>query len=305
MSSLSPPSPSSSTSGSQQPVVDPLPPDRRGGRPQDPIWDEVLVEDGIVSCLKCEKIIHTSGKTHVERVRYHFEKKCSKRLNTPLITSDFVKQLEKALAILSVLSTFQKAFEKNTKPPSDVYRMFLELPEQYNALSIPISDLGKIGQILKERFDFIYGDAHGVAYLLDPRYLGQNMDDGTREQVQSFITHGQQSVEVTLVYKKKLPVFQYWNGRSQFPLLRDVALTVFSANCSSAAAERNFSAHKFVHSQARNRLQDASVEKLVFLFFNAKNFDNEDMAFYEMTDDLADASVDEDSSNEDSDFEYY
>ncbi|KAE9014137.1 hypothetical protein PF005_g2525 [Phytophthora fragariae] len=46
---------------------------RRGGRPQDPVWDQVLVDDGIVSCLKCEKIIHTSGKTHVERVRYHFE----------------------------------------------------------------------------------------------------------------------------------------------------------------------------------------------------------------------------------------
>ncbi|KAG2797023.1 hypothetical protein PC116_g26913 [Phytophthora cactorum] len=49
----------------------------------------MLVEDGIVSCLKCEKIIHTSGKTHVERARYHFDKKCSKRLKTPLITSVF------------------------------------------------------------------------------------------------------------------------------------------------------------------------------------------------------------------------
>ncbi|KAG3160184.1 hypothetical protein PI124_g1954 [Phytophthora idaei] len=185
--------------------------------------------------------------------------------------------------------------------------MFLELPKLFNALSIPIYYLGKIRQILKERFDFIYGDAHGVAYLLDPRYLGQNMDGGTREQVQSFITqwHGsnqeeavslellrylgtaaKQSVEVTLVHKKKLSVFQYCNARSQFPLLRDIALTVFSASCSSAAAERNFSAHQFVHYQARNRLQDASVEKLIFLFFNAKNFDNEDMAFYEMIDDL-------------------
>ncbi|KAG2853378.1 hypothetical protein PC113_g14218 [Phytophthora cactorum] len=63
MSSLSPPSPSSSTSGFQQPAVDPQPP--------------------------CEKIIHTSGKTHVKRVRYHFVKKCSKRLKTPLITSVF------------------------------------------------------------------------------------------------------------------------------------------------------------------------------------------------------------------------
>ncbi|KAG3194285.1 hypothetical protein PC128_g9498 [Phytophthora cactorum] len=546
MISLSPPSPSSSTSGSQQPVVDPQPPVRRGGRPQDPIWDEVLVEDGIVSCLKCVKIIHTSGKGHVERVRYHFDKKCSKRLKTPLVTSvfrpamtpakvcefhklfamwfystgmafnkaahhtlaaalrlltlsdivptrqqlagdllnvwyddfrskmmlkiadrrctgvtdtwtdingkavinyglvfedmtvffesvysgsdlhdapylasdiervmaklsfvmvaavvtdntatnqlvwsklqqkhptiffhgcishalhltvkdlvqrlpwlgkleencrklvrffkknqqrwyelkqlqhmegklalvlpadtrwgtiercfasvhqsekilhafvtlrdflrgrnkekkakrrhtydtvvakDFVKQLEKALTSLSVLSAFQKAFEKDTKPPSDVYRMFLELSVQYNALSIPISDHGKIRQILKERFDFIYGDAHGVVYLLDPRYHGQTWMTARKSK-----TAAKQSVEVTLVHKKKLSVFQNWNGRSQFPLLRDIALTVFSASCSSAAAERNFSAHKFVHSQARNRFQDASVKKLVFMFFNA------------------------------------
>ncbi|KAG2762133.1 hypothetical protein PC129_g936 [Phytophthora cactorum] len=192
---------------------------------------------------------------------------------------------------------------KNMKPPSDVYRMFLELPEQFIALSIPISDLGKIRQILKERFDFIYGDAHGVTYLLDPRYLGQNMDDGTREQVQSFITqwYGSNQEEAVL-----LELLKYLGtaAKQSFPLLRDITLTVFSASCSSAAGERNFSAHQFVHYQARNRFQDAPVEKLVFLFFNAKNFDNEDMPFYEMIDDLADASDDEDSSNEDSDFEY-
>ncbi|KAG2838446.1 hypothetical protein PC129_g7381 [Phytophthora cactorum] len=139
--------------------------------------------------------------------------------------------------------------------------------------------------------DFWHGSNQEEAVLLELlKYLG---------------TAAKQSVEVTLVHKKKLSVFQYWNGRSQFPLWRDIAQTVFSASCSSAAAERNFSAHKFVQSQARNRLQDASVEKLVFLLFNAKNFDNEDMAFYEMIDVLADASEDEDSSNEDSDFEYY
>ena len=27
-------------------------------------------------------------------------------------------------------------------------------------------------QLVHNRVDFMYGDAHGVAYLLDPRYLG-------------------------------------------------------------------------------------------------------------------------------------
>ncbi|KAE9333745.1 hypothetical protein PR003_g13866 [Phytophthora rubi] len=46
-------------------------PARRGGRLQDPIWNDVLVADGVVACKACERIIHTAGKTHVERFCYH------------------------------------------------------------------------------------------------------------------------------------------------------------------------------------------------------------------------------------------
>ncbi|ETK96602.1 hypothetical protein L915_00728 [Phytophthora nicotianae] len=90
------------------------------------------------------------------------------------------------------------------------------------------------------------------------------------------------SVEARLIAEKQLTVRQY-----------------------CAAAERNWSAHKFVHSQVRNRLRNASVENLVFLFFNAKNFDDDDMAFYDMLEDMAANSSDEENSNEDSDCEYY
>ncbi|OWZ07597.1 Transposase [Phytophthora megakarya] len=142
------------------------------------------------------------------------------------------------------------------------------------------------------------------------------MDDSTREQVQDIFTqwHGCEHEEATMVElisylgtqrdeslepkhirKKQLSVLHYWDGLAQFPILRDIALTVFSSSCSSAAAERNFSAH------ARNRLQAASVEKLVFMVFNSKNFDQEDMEFYDMIDDLADVSEEEGDNNEDSD----
>ncbi|KAG3187696.1 hypothetical protein PC128_g12503 [Phytophthora cactorum] len=48
----------------------------RGGHLQDPALNDVLVADGVVPCKKCEQIIHTLGKTHVERVRYNMAKKC-------------------------------------------------------------------------------------------------------------------------------------------------------------------------------------------------------------------------------------
>lgn len=43
---------------------------------------------------------------------------------------------------------------------------------------------GKIRRIIKEMFDFVYGDAHGV---VGQRYLGASMNNNTREQVKSFI----------------------------------------------------------------------------------------------------------------------
>ncbi|EGZ18970.1 hypothetical protein PHYSODRAFT_498578, partial [Phytophthora sojae] len=52
---------------------------------------------------------------------------------------------------------------------------------------------------------------------------------------------------------------EFWSDVHGFPLLQNIATTVFASACSSAAAERNFSAHKFVHSQLRNRLKETNL----------------------------------------------
>ncbi|EGZ17490.1 hypothetical protein PHYSODRAFT_331461 [Phytophthora sojae] len=51
----------------------------RGQPRKDPVWNDVVVADDVVSCKKCERIIHLLGETHVERVRDHFKRKGSKR----------------------------------------------------------------------------------------------------------------------------------------------------------------------------------------------------------------------------------
>ena len=43
------------------------------------------------------------------------------------------------------------------------------------------------------------------------------------------------------------------------------------------------------------------MKKLVFLFFNSKNVDDDEVAFFEMVDDITAVSSDEEDSN----FEYY
>ncbi|KAE9042098.1 hypothetical protein PR002_g4099 [Phytophthora rubi] len=174
--------------------------------------------------------------------------------------------------------------------------MFLQLSEEFKKMEIPISELDKIQQIVDESFNIVY-----VAYLLDPRYLGQGMYQETRGSVQEFIAnwHGSGEEEATTV-----ELVKYLGGHRstslEAELIRQKQMTV-----AQAVAERNWSAHKLVHSQARNRLEDKSVEKQVFLFFNAKNFDSDDLAFYDMTEDLEANISEEEDNNEDSDYEYY
>jgi hypothetical protein len=57
------------------------------------------------------------------------------------------------------------------------------------------------------------------------------------------------------------------------PPIRDFAPAVFSCAATTAASERNFFSHMFVHSRLRNRLKNDRVEKLVHVFFNEGDTD--------------------------------
>ncbi|KAG2788184.1 hypothetical protein PC116_g693 [Phytophthora cactorum] len=98
---------------------------------------------------------------------------------------------------------------------------------------------------------------------------------------------------------------------NKFPLLQEVALQVFRCATSSSASERNFLAHAFIHSKLRNRLASDRVEKLVHIYFNAKNICDKDIERYSHLEYLlreADEEEDADErngGNESEDFVYY
>ena len=41
--------------------------------------------------------------------------------------------------------------------------------------------------LVKDRFQFIYGDAHEIGYLLDPRYVGAKMDKQLKGEIEEFL----------------------------------------------------------------------------------------------------------------------
>ena len=145
----------------------------------------------------------------------------------------------------------------------------------------------------------MYGDAHGVAYLLDPRYLGEGMDRKLRKEIEDFIFEfpakdgttdqdrkeklaeeytafrvealaekQQQAFRFKLIGKSKT-VLQWWQADgTDWPLLQNLALRVFSLAASAAASERNFSTFGFIHSKLRNSLDQEKVCKLVYIKTN-------------------------------------
>ena len=154
-------------------------------------------------------------------------------------------------------------------------------------------------KLVQQRFEFMYGDAHGVSYLLDPRYLGDGMERKLRKEIEDFVYEfpnkdgttnderkkqmaeeytafrvealnekQQESFRFKLIGKSKT-ILQWWLADgTDWPLLQNLALRVFSLAASSAASERNFSTFGFVHSKFRNRLDQEKIRKLVYIKTN-------------------------------------
>uniref|UniRef100_K3WJB3 HAT C-terminal dimerisation domain-containing protein n=1 Tax=Globisporangium ultimum (strain ATCC 200006 / CBS 805.95 / DAOM BR144) TaxID=431595 RepID=K3WJB3_GLOUD len=106
-----------------------------------------------------------------------------------LLRPDFVLLLEKAIAILHPLDRFMSLFETASKPCSEVFYVFAKaLPDEL--LAIP--GLTKIEQTYllirnQTRFNGMYGDVHGIAYVLDPQYIGDGLNSDVRKSIEDII----------------------------------------------------------------------------------------------------------------------
>lgn len=115
-------------------------------------------------------------------------KKKARREIFDFVTSmDFVPQLTKAVKVFKPIGSGLKRLEQDDAPISNVYKLFLDLPSEMEHAGLSVAEIKIVKALIQTRFDFVYGDAHGVAYLLDPRYTRKSMDMETRAAVEEFI----------------------------------------------------------------------------------------------------------------------
>jgi hypothetical protein len=277
-----------------------------------------------INVLKSEAILHT-----MVTAREFFNEDDDKDLATSkqkvyeiIRNNDFIKNLKSVIGILEPIDVLICKYQSDKVPVSEVYKDFLDLPsifqtEEMSEL-INVQQIFYIRALIAKRWNFLFADAHAVAYVLDPRFLGDGMPALDLQNTEQYIrTMPASSTEpITAVredaihdaytkfqticgrnrdqnnfdYKQliaqpgfecpKTSVYQWWasNKGRQFGLLQKIALKVFSLVCSSASSERNFSKMGFIHSKLRNSLKQDKVEMLTYISTNAKLCTNADLS---------------------------
>ena len=200
-------------------------------------------------------------------------------------------------------------YQSDKVPISEVMPDFHALPNEFKMLLdshiITQSVFEYLVSIAHSRFLFMYGTAHGLSYLLDPRLLGEGLplhcchdletalfetpinnvtpsSDKTKEiiymQYTNFVITATREKTIDsfcykMLKKDSKSVLQYWlvDGKS-WPEVQKIAFKLFSMATSSAASERNFSTMGFIHTKLWNSLNVETVEKLVFVKSNLHAF---------------------------------
>lgn len=199
------------------------------------------------------------------------------RVKSILSQSSFVGNLTKSLSLLQPLDKLARRFARTNVPVSEVVPAFQELTQTYGALvaggQLSAAEGDYISALVTARLGFFRREAHDFGYLLDPRFLGDNLlisqrretedalfafpvddasttvseedalvtaDEYTNFSVFARADRSAQSTHFQLLLQGKRSPLQFWQLEgAEWPRLQQIALKVFSMAASTAAATRS------------------------------------------------------------------
>ncbi|KAH6578245.1 hypothetical protein BASA60_003703 [Batrachochytrium salamandrivorans] len=174
------------------------------------------------SLRKSEHVLHriVSARDFIQGTGK--QKESQQKINDIITDGKFVENLDKAIMILNPVDTTIVVFQSDSVPVSQIYQSFANtMKEQYEMMNC-LSDAERLYllQLLQSRLDFLYGDAIGIAYLLDPRFVGEKMTAFERTRVEDLIfDYGSETEQAQQMGKKERnvsPVHQFCDqGQSQ------------------------------------------------------------------------------------------
>ncbi|TMW55071.1 hypothetical protein Poli38472_013833 [Pythium oligandrum] len=263
--------------------------------------------DTLDSVLKSERelVELASRRDFIDSGKTTEEKGILKRIQDFVLGDTFLQDLLNALNILHPLQQQLSQLQNERVPISYVYRCFLDLLSFYAQMElVNKKDKALIASCVNDRFNSIYGDCHGVAYVLDPVFLGADMDEAKVREIEEYIVsfcsqilHAigidildqlakyramvQQLKECNqpywdLLVSGKVRPFDFWVERRQFPQLQQLAWVVFALPVANMVPDQRFApATADLHSKFHSQLPSYKLDKLTHIHCNAKYLDPE------------------------------
>ncbi|KAE9027351.1 hypothetical protein PR003_g6678 [Phytophthora rubi] len=208
----------------------------------------------------------------------------------------FWEHRRKAMKLLSPIVKKIGVLETDGCSIAMVYQTFIDLlkDERYSNPQYMIDTATTIRSLIEKRWEFLHTDAMGIAFLLDPsRDLDDFVGDDHNKALNSVLVVAERmgySEEMKAKAFKEANAFvnvkrdwtqaerekqgrtaptDWWGNHRQFyPALFEMARKIFTIPTSSAAAERSWSTHKYIHSHLLSLLNPENFRKLVFIYSN-------------------------------------
>ncbi|KAF4324454.1 hypothetical protein BBO99_00000199 [Phytophthora kernoviae] len=215
--------------------------------------------------------------------------------------------LEKAVTILTPIELILYKFQDDRAPISEVYFESKHLLTDFDAVfGLTTVELEYIKKVVTERWQYVLSEAHGLAFLLDPRYIGKSMTRDYREQIEELIFNfpeTDQDVEINEERKRAMSAeytdyviyaktqrtsrtfkwemlekgnrspLQFWiTEADDWPHLKSLALTLFSLAPSSIASENTLCKSTLTQLYRRNKINFDDKRRLAFICINDSQF---------------------------------
>jgi hypothetical protein len=137
------------------------------------------------SLIKSETILHSIVSAR-EFINGNAKQKEIRTKVFQIVTvAEFISNLEKSIAILEPIDAAITIFQNDKVPLSKVYYFLnLRIKKSFEELLLVTEEeRAYLLRILESRAAFLSGDATGMAYLLDPVFLGDGMSRTEKEEV--------------------------------------------------------------------------------------------------------------------------
>ncbi len=102
-----------------------------------------------------------------------------------------MNNLRKALTILALIDALIVKYQSDKVPISEVMLDFHNLPEEYKKVMssniITRQEFEYLVVLAQWRFQFMYGVAHGLSYLFDPRHIRNRLPTDSQSSLEEVL----------------------------------------------------------------------------------------------------------------------